>query len=111
MGGGEVARKAVQGEAAGGEGEPGVDDRRGGQREDEAEDGADGPGEGWVEDEAGLAGVVGGSVGPVRVEVAVGELAGGFQPAEEVEVEVVAAGAAVEDEWKVAMNAARGIRR
>ena len=32
------------------------------------------------------------------VEVAVGELAGGFEPAEEVEVEVVAAGAAVEDE-------------
>ncbi len=32
------------------------------------------------------------------MEVAVSELAGGFEPVEEVEVEVVAAGAAVEDE-------------
>ena len=55
---------------------------------------------GWVEDEAGFAGVVGGSVGPVRVKVAVGELPGGFEPAEDVEVEVVTAGAAVDEEGK-----------
>ncbi len=33
----------------------------------------------------------------MRVEVAVGELVSGFEPVEEVEVEVVAAGAAVKD--------------
>ena len=60
------------------------------------------PGEGRVEDEAGLAGVPGGGDGPVGVEVAVAELAGGFEPVEEVEVEVVAAGAAVEDEGRMA---------
>ena len=32
------------------------------------------------------------------VEVSVGELAGGFEPIEDVEVEVVAAGAALENE-------------
>ncbi len=34
------------------------------------------------------------------MESSVGELLGGFEPVEEVEVEVVAAGAAVEDEGK-----------
>jgi len=34
----------------------------------------------------------------MRMQVAVSELAGGFHPVDEVEVEVVAAGAAVEDE-------------
>ena len=34
------------------------------------------------------------------MQVAVGELAGGLHPVEEVEVEVVAAGAAVQDEGK-----------
>jgi hypothetical protein len=34
------------------------------------------------------------------VQVAVGELAGGFHPVEEVEVEVVAAGAAIDEEWQ-----------
>ena len=34
------------------------------------------------------------------MQVAVGELAGGLHPAEEVEVEVVAAGAALQDERK-----------
>src|ERR1700689_1738604 len=34
------------------------------------------------------------------MQVAVGELAGGFKPVEDVEVEVVAAGGAVEDEGK-----------
>jgi hypothetical protein len=34
------------------------------------------------------------------MQVAVAELVGGFEPVEEVEVEVVAAGAAVKDEWK-----------
>ena len=97
-GSGEVAGQAVQGEAAAGEGEPGVDDGCPGPREDEAEDGAGGPGERWVEDEARFASVPCWSVGPVRVEVAVGELAGGFEPTEDVEVEVVAAGAAVYQE-------------
>jgi hypothetical protein len=32
------------------------------------------------------------------VEISVGELVGGFEPVEEVEVEVVAAGAALKDE-------------
>ncbi len=86
-------------EAAGGEGEPGVEDWGPCPGEEQAEDGADGPGERWVEDEAGFSGVPCGGVGPVRVKVAVGELAGGFHPAEEVEVEVVAAGAAVDEEW------------
>ncbi len=67
------------------------------QGHQQAEDGSEGPGDGWVEDEAGLSGVVGGGDGPLGVEVAVGELAGGFEPAEDVEVEVVSAGAAVED--------------
>ena len=98
--GGEGAGEVVEGEAGGGEGEPGVDDGSPCPGHDEAEDGADGPGDGRVEDEAGLAGVPGGGVGPVRMEVAVGELAGGFEPVEDVEVEVVAAGAAVEDERK-----------
>ena len=40
-----------------------------------------------------------------------GELAGGFEPVEEVEVEVVAAGAAVRMRGRMAMKAARGIRR
>ena len=97
---GEVVREAVQCEAAGGEGQPGVEDRRPRPGEGEAEDGSDGPGEGRVEDEAWFAGVPGGRVGPVRMQVAVGELAGCLEPVEDVEVEVVAAGAAVEDERK-----------
>ena len=48
--------------------------------EDEAEDGSERPGDGGVEDEAGLAGVPGGGVGPVW-EGEVGELGGGFEPA------------------------------
>jgi hypothetical protein len=90
----------MEGQASGGEDEPGVEDGSPCPLEDEAEDGSDGPGEGRVEDEAGLAGVPGGGVGPAGEEVAVGELAGGFEPVEDVEVEVVAAGAAVEDERK-----------
>ena len=95
---GEVFGEAVEAEACGGEAKPGVDD--GGPRpwKDEAEEGSDGPGDGWVEDEAGFAGVPGGGVGPVRMQVAVLELPGGFEPVEDVEVEVVATGGAVEDE-------------
>ena len=66
----------------------------------QAEEGAEGPGERRVEDEARLAGVEGGGEGPVRVQVAVAELARGLHPVEQVEVEVVAAGAAVEEEWE-----------
>ena len=95
-----VAREAVQGEAAGGERQPGVDDGGPCPGEHEAEDGSDDPGDGWIEDEAGLPGVPSGCVGPVGVEVAVGELVGSFKPVEDVEVEVVAAGAALEDERK-----------
>ena len=95
---GEAAGESMEGEAGGGEDEPGIEDGRPCPLEDEAEDGSDHPGERWVEDEAGLAGVPGGGVCPVEEEVAVGELAGGFKPIEDVEVEVVAAGAAVEDE-------------
>ena len=69
-------------------------------RKDEAEDGSDGPGERRVEDEAGFSGVVGRGEGPVRVEIAVSKLACGFHPVEEVEVEVVAAGAAVDEKWQ-----------
>ena len=97
-GGGEVSGEVVCCEACGGEGQPGVEDGGPCPGEEEAEDGSDGPRDGWVEDEAGFAGVPCRGVGPVRVQVAVGELAGGFHPVEEVEVEVVAAGAAVYEE-------------
>jgi len=66
--------------------------------EEEAEDGSDGPGEWGIEDETGFTSIVRGRVGPVRVKVAMGELAGGFEPVEKVEVEVVATGAAVDEE-------------
>jgi len=55
------------------------------------------PGERWVEEEAGLAGVPCGGEGPAGV-VAVAELLGGVEPALDVEDLVVAAGVAVEDE-------------
>jgi hypothetical protein len=90
----------VEREAAGGEGEPGVEDGSQGEsiclvefrevRQEKSEEGAECPGEGWVENKAGFAGVPGGSLGPVGVEVAVRDLAGGFEPVEEVELEVVA---------------------
>ena len=66
----------------------------------EGEQGAKSPGEWRVEDKAWLAGTEGGSEGPARGEVAVGELAGGLLPGEQVEVKIVAAGAAVEEKWK-----------
>lgn len=98
----------MHGEAGGGEGDPGVEDWGevegavwgdvGKVGEGEGKEAADGPGEGRVEDKAGLAGVVGGGVGPVRMEVAVGELPGSFEPAEEVEGEVVTAGGTVAEE-------------
>ena len=73
---GEGAGEMVEGEAGGGEDEPGIEDGGPGPFEDEAEDGADGPGERWVEDEARLAGSVGWGEGPGGVEVAVTELSG-----------------------------------
>ena len=97
---GEGLREVVKAEASGGEGQPGVGD--GGPRpgHDEAQERTDGPGDGRVEDEARFAGVEGRSVGPVGVEVSVGELAGGLEPVEDVEVEVVSTGAAAEDQGK-----------
>ena len=92
--GGEGASEAVESEAGCGEDEPGVEDGSPGPGEYDAEDGANGPRDGWVKDEAGFACSVGGGEGPGGVEVAVTELRGGFEPAKEVEVEVVAAGAA-----------------
>ncbi len=94
-GGGEIAGQIVCGDTCCRKREPGVEDRSPCPREDEAESGADGPCKWRVEDEAGLACVPCGGVGPVGVQVAVGELAGGLHPTEDVEVEVVAAGAAV----------------
>ena len=67
-------------------------------REDEGEDGAEHPGEGRVEEEAGFAGVPGGGDVPVGVEGAVAELVCGVEPALEVEGEVLAGGGAVEEE-------------
>ena len=100
----------VHGQAGEGEREPGVGDGGGGEElggwelqergeagGGEGEEGADGPGEWGVEDEAGFAGAPGGGRGPAWVEVAEGELPSGLLPGEEVEVEVVAAGAAVQE--------------
>ena len=84
----------MEGEAGEGEGDPGEGCGYEGPGEEEAKDGSDSPGERWVEDEAGFAGVEGGSVGPLR-EGAMCKLTGGFKPAEEMEVEVVAAGGTV----------------
>ena len=57
-------------------------------------------GDGRVEDEGkrGSPAFQARGVGPAGVKVAVGELAGGLEPVEDMEVEVVTAGAAVEDE-------------
>ena len=103
----------MHGEARGGESDPGVEDGSGGEGlvgtemqemsqgfGGEGEQATEGPGEGWIEDEAGLAGAEGRREGPSRVEGAACELGGGLLPAEQMEVEVVAAGAAVQQEGK-----------
>lgn len=100
VGSDEFTGEAIESESSGGEGQPRVDDGRPCPRHKEAENGTNRPREWWIEDEAGLACVVGGAEGPVWVEIAVSELMGGFHPVEEVEVEVVAAGAAFQYEGK-----------
>ena len=94
-GSGVAAGEREEGEAGSGEGDPG---EGGGDElpgEHEAEQAAEDPGNGGIEEEAGLAGVVGGGEGPVR-EAAVAKLDGSFEPAQEVEVEIVAAGGSTE---------------
>ena len=92
-------------ETGGAQGDPGIEDRDEGEgalrrdvgqvTEEQSERGADGPGQRRIEDEAGLSGTEGGAVSPPRVKVAVGDLAGRLEPADEMEAEVVSAGAAV----------------
>ena len=94
----EVAGELVEGEAGGEECDEDEDRRRGGDGEEDGEDGAQHPGERWVEEKARLAGVPCGGEGPARVEGSVAELLGGVEPALDVEDEVVAAGAAVEQQ-------------
>ena len=53
------------------------------------------PGDRRIEDEARLARIEGWRVGPVRMQIAVAELRRGLDPVQQVEVEVVAAGASV----------------
>ena len=67
---------------------------------EEGQQSADGPGERWVKDEAGLAGAKSGRESPPRMESAMGPLAGGLLPAEQMKAEIVTAGWAIEDEGK-----------
>ena len=86
-------REAV--ERRGSEGERG---EGGGPGQEEAEKSAEGPGKGWVEDEAGFAGVPCGVKGPEGAEDAVLPLGCGFEPADEVEDLVVTAAVAAEEQ-------------
>ena len=81
-------------ETGGGEADEGV---RGGQQRsgnDEGQQRAEHPRERRVEDEARLAGVEGGGKGPARLQGPVAELLRRVEPGLQVEVDVVAAGAA-----------------
>ena len=82
-----------------GERDPDEGGRNQSPRQQEPEDGTEGPGQGRVEDEAGFAGIEGGSVCPMG-ERSVRELGCGFEPAEEVEVEIVSAGRTLDQHGK-----------
>src|SRR5215475_13152026 len=100
VGCGKAACGVEERDTSGTECQPGVGDGSPRPRENSSEEGADRPGEWRVEDEAWLAGIPCGSVGPVWVEIAVAKLFESLEPVDEVKVVVVAAGGASDDERK-----------
>src|SRR6185437_8610580 len=66
--------------------------------EQQSEQSAQNPGQRWVENEARLSRIEGRSESPLRMDISMAELPCDLHPVQQVEVEVVTAGAAVLDQ-------------